>query len=94
VPEADCIVFRELPANILPGCRVCGHWHVDGNGDPNNLKLAWAGGEIARVRCQVRARKCEIRMLPGVPSATAELLLVRIRARSTISAGRAAKQGV
>jgi hypothetical protein len=47
------------------------------------VKLHFVRNEIARMRGQVRAQEREIRMLQriGVPSAAAELLLVRMRAK-------------
>jgi hypothetical protein len=47
------------------------------------VKLDFVRNEIARMRGQVHAQEREIRMLQraGVPSATAELLLVRMRAK-------------
>jgi hypothetical protein len=47
------------------------------------VKLDWVCNKIARMRGQVRAQEREIRMLQraGVPTAAAELLLVRMRAR-------------
>jgi hypothetical protein len=47
------------------------------------VKLHFVRNDIARMRGQVRAQEREIRMLQrtGVPSAAAELLLVRMRAK-------------
>jgi hypothetical protein len=47
------------------------------------MKLDWVRGEITRMRGQLRAQEREIRMLQraGVPTASAELLLVRMRAK-------------
>jgi hypothetical protein len=47
------------------------------------MRLDWLRSEIGRMRQQLRAQKREIRMLqgPGVPTATAELLLM-LRTRS------------
>ena len=47
------------------------------------MKLHFVRNDIARMRGQVRAQEREIRMLQrtGVPSAAAELLLVRMRAK-------------
>ncbi|MCS3498296.1 hypothetical protein M2189_002746 [Bradyrhizobium japonicum] len=47
------------------------------------MRLDWLRSEIARMRGQLRAQEREIRMLQraGVPTASAELLLVRMRAK-------------
>lgn len=46
------------------------------------MKLDWVRTEIARMRVQIRAQEREIEMLrcAGVGTASAELLLVRMRA--------------
>jgi hypothetical protein len=46
-------------------------------------KLDWVRNEIARLRRQIPAQEREIRMLQraGVPTASAELLLSRMRAK-------------
>jgi len=46
-------------------------------------KLDWVRNEITRMRGQLRAREREIRMLQwaGVPTASAELLLSRMRVK-------------
>ena len=46
-------------------------------------KLEWVRNEITRMRGQLRAQEREIRMLrrAGVPTASAELLLTRMRAK-------------
>lgn len=46
-------------------------------------KLDWVRNEIARMRDQLRAQEREMRMLQraGVPTASAELLLTRMRAK-------------
>jgi len=46
-------------------------------------KLDWVRNEITRMRGQVRAQEREVRMLQraGVPTASAELLLSRMRAK-------------
>jgi hypothetical protein len=47
------------------------------------MKLQWVRNEIARMRGQMRAQEREIQMLQraGVATASAELLLVRMRAK-------------
>jgi hypothetical protein len=47
------------------------------------VKLDWVRNEIARMRVQIRAQEREIEMLrrAGVGSASAEMLLVRMRAK-------------
>jgi hypothetical protein len=47
------------------------------------MRLDWLRSEIGRMRQQLRAQEREIRMLrrAGVPTASAELLLVRMRAK-------------
>jgi hypothetical protein len=47
------------------------------------VKLDWVRSEIERMRGQIRAQEREIRMLQraGVPTASAELLLTRTRAK-------------
>jgi hypothetical protein len=47
------------------------------------VKLDWVRTEIARLRVQIRAQEREIEMLRGggVGTASAELLLVRMRAK-------------
>ncbi len=47
------------------------------------MKLNWVRSEIARMRGQIRAQEREIWMLQraGVATASAELLLVRMRAK-------------
>jgi hypothetical protein len=51
--------------------------------EPSSPKLDWVRNEITRMRRQIRAQEREIRMLQraGVASASAELLLSRMRAR-------------
>jgi hypothetical protein len=46
-------------------------------------KLDWVRNEIIRLLQQIRAQECEIRMLQRavVPTASAELLLTRMRAK-------------
>jgi hypothetical protein len=46
-------------------------------------KLDWVRNEITRMRGQIRAQEREVRMLQraGVPTASAELLLSRMRAK-------------
>ncbi|MHC2576542.1 hypothetical protein ACVI1J_001748 [Bradyrhizobium diazoefficiens] len=46
-------------------------------------KLDWLRSEITRMRAQIRAQEREIRMLQraGVATASAELLLARMRAK-------------
>lgn len=53
-------------------------------------KLDWVRNEIECLRGQLRAQEREIRMLQraGVPTAAAELLLTRIRARVDDLCGR------
>jgi hypothetical protein len=47
------------------------------------MKLDWVRNEIARMRGQLRAQEREIQMLQraGVATASAELLLLRMRAK-------------
>jgi hypothetical protein len=47
------------------------------------MKLHWVRNEIARMRGQIRAQEREIRMLQraGLATASAELLLSRMRAK-------------
>jgi hypothetical protein len=47
------------------------------------MKLHWVRNEIARMRGQIRAQEREIRMLQraGLATASAELLLPRMRAK-------------
>jgi hypothetical protein len=47
------------------------------------VKLPWVRNEITRLRGQIRAQEREIRMLQraGVSTASAELLLTRMRAK-------------
>jgi hypothetical protein len=47
------------------------------------MRLDWLRSEIVRMREQLRAPEREIRMLQraGVPTGSAELLLVRMRAK-------------
>lgn len=47
------------------------------------MKLHWVRNEITRMRGQIRAQEREIRMLQraGIPTASAELLLSRMRAK-------------
>ncbi|MGL9622450.1 hypothetical protein QRQ56_31215 [Bradyrhizobium sp. U531] len=47
------------------------------------MKLDWIRNEITRMRGQIRAQEREIRMLQraGVATASAELLLTRMRAK-------------
>jgi hypothetical protein len=47
------------------------------------LKLDWVRNEITRMRGQIRAQEREVRMLQraGVSSASAELMLSRMRAK-------------
>jgi len=51
--------------------------------EPSTPKLDWVRSEIARMRGQLRAQEREIRMLQraDVPTASAELLLSRMRAK-------------
>jgi hypothetical protein len=52
------------------------------------VKLDWSATKSPRLRPQIPAQEREIRMLQraGVPTASAELLLSRMRAKLTISA--------
>ncbi|MFK4384621.1 hypothetical protein [Bradyrhizobium sp. USDA 223] len=51
--------------------------------DSSQRRLDWVRSEIERLRGQLRAQEREIRMLQraAVPTASAELLLTRIRAK-------------
>lgn len=56
------------------------------------MRLDWLPCEIARMRGQLRAQDREIRMLQpsGVPTASAERLLVRMRVKvDDLATGRA-----
>jgi hypothetical protein len=65
-------------------------------GEPSLRKLDWVRSEIERMRAQIRAQEREIRMLQraGVATASAELLLTRMRAKvEDLCRQRAALQG-
>jgi hypothetical protein len=51
--------------------------------EPSPRKLDWVRSEIERMRGQMRAQERELRMLQraGIPTASAELLLSRMRAK-------------